>query len=70
MLQKSHDFMDTCKLDKKLSESDFEKWTDHWGKLPEKLDYASATEAIAHELAHIYISYLDFLNRWNRLSII
>lgn len=77
MLQKSHDFMDTCKLDKKLSESDFEKWTDHWGKLPEKLDYASATEAIAHELAHIYFvsgffepmeSSLDYLEdkvrRW------
>lgn len=70
MLQKDHDSMEKCKSDKKLSESDFEKWTECWGKLPAKLDYASATEAIAHELAHIYFvsgffepmeSYVDYL---------
>lgn len=70
MLQKDHDSMENCKSDKKLSDSDFEKWTEYWGKLPEKLDYASATEAIAHELAHIYFvsgffepmeSYVDYL---------
>jgi len=54
MLQKDHDSMEKCKSDKKLSESDFEKWTECWGKLPAKLPNGSDTEAIAHELAHIY----------------